>query len=219
VARATTGSGSSPAPIPTPDDPEGDFAPEGHLIGGPGNDAAAGRVVEGNEGDDHVGGIFVDAGPGDDTVGGPAYTRSLNCGPGVEQWAGGLPNYRLRPEVVHADCPPVLLTEREFGAMRYDRHNRLLVPLRFTEAVQFSGHFVTFRGFHAFVHRLRGRVPARGRVLRLTLKPEALKAMLRKGRRAYVGIDFTARDSQGEANVVKRGVFALEGWALRRSQD
>jgi hypothetical protein len=45
--------------------------------------------------------------------------------------------------------------------MRVDGRNRLMVPLCFTEAVQFSAMFVNFGGLgHAFVHRLKSPISA-----------------------------------------------------------
>ena len=209
--------GSSPVTI-DPNDATNEISfAAGHLIGGPGNDQVGGRIAEGGEGDDLVSGIFIDAGPGDDTISARESTQALDCGTGVERWARhGRPSYLLRADVVHSDCPPFLATERELGAMRFDRRNRLLVPLRFTEAVQFSGMFVNFgRPGHAFVHRLKVRVPEQGRVFRLRIKPKALEAMRSRGRRAYVGIAFTARDSQGERTFARWQDFHLDGYALR----
>ena len=98
--------------------------------------------------------------------------------------------------------------------MRFDRRNRLLVPLRFTQAVQLSATLVNFGGYaHPYFHRLRVRVPERGRVFRLPVKPKALEAMRSRGRRAYVGIWLTARDAEGELMHVPKH-DRLDGWAL-----
>jgi hypothetical protein len=197
----------------------------GHMIGGPGNDVVSGHIAEGNEGDDRVVGSVADAGPGDDTVGLGPGVKSLRCGTGVDRWAGGTaygPNSgarRVPPSdaVISADCPPFLESRlQRLATMRFDRRNRLIVPFRFSQAVRLSGAFVNFaRSGHAFVHRVRVRVPERGRVLRLRIKPKALAAMRSRGRRAYVAIHITARDAEGE-RFRARGQGALEGWALRR---
>ena len=204
-------SGETESPV-TPDNPDGDPVFEGHLIGGPGNDQVTGRLAEGGEGDDAVAGHFVDAGPGNDSVSAlwPG-AKVLRCGPGVDRW--GFMRW-VTSNLVHSDCPPFLTTGRQFLAMRFDRRNRLLVPFRFTQAVQLSATLVNFRGNHAFLHHLRVRVPERGRVFRLRITPKALEAMRARGRRAYVGIWFTARDAEGELMRVSRD-DRYDGWALR----
>jgi hypothetical protein len=191
------------------------YSPEGHLIGGAGRDSVNGLVVEGGEGDDRVSGTFVDAGPGDDTIG--LASEALRCGTGVDRWQGGTGHHPgLSPRLVHADCPPYLSTLPQLGAMRFDRSDRLMVPLRFSQAVRVSAELVNFgRTGQAFVHRLRLRVPAGGRVVRLPIKPKALGAMRSRGRRAYVAIHLTARDAEGE-RYRARGQGAIEGWALKR---
>jgi hypothetical protein len=197
----------------------------GHVIGGPGNDFVSGYVAEGNEGDDTVAGIVADAGPGDDTVGLETGLKSLRCGTGDDRWWGGAAygpdsgarSAPPRDAVISRDCPPYLETRlQRLGAMHFDRRNRLIVPLRFSQAVRLSAAFVNFaRSGHAFVHRVRMRLPEKGRVLRLRIKPKALAAMRSRGRRAYVAIHITARDAEGE-RFRARGNRALEGWALRR---
>ena len=191
------------------------YSPEGHLIGGAGRDSVNGLVVEGGEGDDWVQGTFVDAGAGDDTIG--LAGKALRCGTGVDRWQGGTGHHPgLSPRLVHADCPPYLNTLPQLGAMRFDRSDRLMVPLRFSQAVRVSAEFVNFgRTGHAFVHRLRLQIPAGGRLVRLPIKPKALEVMRSRGRRAYVAIHLTARDAEGE-RYRARGQGAIEGWALRR---
>ena len=103
-----------------------------------------------------------------------------------------------------ADCPPLLETQPRLS-MRFDRRNRLLVPLRFSQAVQFSGTVVVYdRNRRTFAHRVRLRIPASGRVVKVPFEPEAIRVMRSRGCHANV-IDSTARDAEGETNQTSPG--------------